>query len=190
VVAVGEIPCRTGWQHGRVTIHDSHPFEQPREERDPVRRFRGRAASGVTLWTSGVGAERAGLTVSSLMVANGEPPRVLALLDPESDLLDALRDSGAAVVHVLAWEHRQLAEMFAGTAPAPGGPFRQAAFEDTAWGPALADAPARAGVRLEEEREVGWSVEVSCTIEDVVLGEDDPPLLHHRGRWRQVQPGR
>jgi flavin reductase (DIM6/NTAB) family NADH-FMN oxidoreductase RutF len=124
------------------------------------------------------------------MVANGEPPRLLALLDPESELLAALRETGTAVVHVLAWEHRQLAEMFAGTAPAPGGPFRQATFEDTAWGPALADAPARAGVRLEGEREVGWSVEVACVVEDVVLGEDAPPLLHHRGRWRQVQPGR
>jgi len=173
-----------------MTIHDSHPFEPPPEDRDPVRRFRGRFATGVTLWTSGHGVERAGLTVTSLMVAGGEPARVLALLDPESDLLESLQGTGTGVVHVLAWRHRQLAEMFAGSSPAPGGQFQQARFEDTAWGPALVDAPARCGVHLEAEREVGWSVEVTCTVEEVVLGAEDEPLVHHRGRWRQVPTGR
>ena len=59
--------------------------------------------------------------------------------------------------------------MFAGTTPAPGGAFTHAAFERRPrWGPALVDAPARLGVRLESEREVGWSVEVTCVVEDVV----------------------
>lgn len=173
-----------------MTIHDSHPFEPPPEDRDPVRRLRGRLATGVTLWTSGRDADRAGLTVSSVMLAPGEPTRTLALLDADSDLLAVLRETRTALVHVLGWEHRQLAEMFAGTAPAPGGPFRQALFEDTDWGPALGDAPARAGVRLEGERDVGWSVEVTCVVEDVVLGDDGAALVHHRGRWREVAPGR
>ena len=84
--------------------------------------------------------------------------------------------------------------MFAGTTPAAGGAFNHAVFEDTPWGPALVGAPARIGVRLEAEREVGWSVEVTCVVEDTVVGEspatdepaDDEPLVHHRGRWRRV----
>lgn len=177
-----------------MTIHGSHPFETAPQDRDPLRRFRGRLASGVTLWTSGTGVDRAGLTVSSLMLAAGEPARVLALLDPDSHLAEQLQETGTASVHVLAWPQRQLAEMFAGTTPAAGGAFTHAAFEDTSWGPALVGAPARIGVRLEAEREVGWSLEVTCVVEDTVVGEppttdepaDDEPLVHHRGRWRRV----
>ena len=72
------------------------------------------------------------------MVAHGEPAHVLALLDPDSDLAGALEATGAAVVQLLSWEDRGLAEAFAGTAPAPGGLFRQADFVDTEWGPRLA----------------------------------------------------
>ncbi len=69
-----------------MTIHGDHPFLPPEEERSPVRRFRGRLPSPVTLWTSVHNGERAGLTVSSMLVANGEPGYVLGVLDPESDL--------------------------------------------------------------------------------------------------------
>ncbi|MBB6626399.1 flavin reductase [Nocardioides sp. KIGAM211] len=174
-----------------MTIHTTHPFADA--EPDPLRRFRGRLGGAVTLWTSGTGPTAgdgwAGLTVSSVMVAHGEPARVLALVDPDSDLADALADTGRAVVHLLAWEHRDLAEAFAGTAPAPGGPFRQAAFEPTAWGPRLLDAPAHAGVVLESATEVGWSRLVTCVVEEVVLGEDVDPLVHRRGRYVRPPAG-
>ncbi|MDN4163471.1 flavin reductase family protein [Nocardioides abyssi] len=169
-----------------MTIHDSHPFAG---EDDPVRRFRGRLGGTVTLWTSGDAdgaGSRAGLTVTSLMVANGDQPRVLALLDPDSDLVDELRRTGRAVVQVLSWADRGLAEMFAGTAPAPGGMFRQAAFVDTAYGPRLAAATTWAGVELEDEREVGWSTLVTCRLAEAEAGEDVDPLGHRRGRWLRL----
>jgi flavin reductase (DIM6/NTAB) family NADH-FMN oxidoreductase RutF len=164
-----------------VTIHSQHPFLDP--EPDPVRRFRGRLGGAVTLWTAGDETDRAGLTVSSLMVANGEPARLLALVDPDSDLADTLGRTGRAVVALLAWEHRALADAFAGTAPAPGGLFRQAAFEQTAWGPRLLGADTWAGVTLEGSTEVGWSRLVTCVVDEVTLGEDAPPLVHRRGRY-------
>lgn len=166
-----------------MTIHTSHPFADA--EPDPVRRFRGRLTGSVTLWTSGTEQERSGLTVSSMMVANGEPARLLALLDPDADLADALEATGRAVVQLLAWEHRDLAEAFAGTAPAPGGPFRQASFEQTAWGPRLVDASAWAGVILESGVDVGWSRLVTCTVEEITLGDDVEPLVHRRGRYQR-----
>ncbi|MDH2416741.1 flavin reductase [Nocardioides sp. CER19] len=160
-----------------MTIHDTHPFPTPD---DPVRRLRARLGGTVSLWTT---AEPAGLTVSSLMVANGQPARVVALIDPDSDLADDLGEDGAAVVQLLSWRHRDLAEAFAGATPAPGGPFRLAEFTSTAWGPRLADATTWAGVRLESTRPVGWSLEVTASIEELVVGEDDEPLFHRRGRY-------
>jgi flavin reductase (DIM6/NTAB) family NADH-FMN oxidoreductase RutF len=164
-----------------MTIHSSHPFADP--EPDPARRFRGRLGGGVTLWTTGAGADRAGLTVTSVLLALGEPARVLGLVDPDSDLAAALGSTGTAVVQLLGWPDRGLAEGFAGTAPAPGGVFKQAAFVDTAWGPRLAHAATWAGVRLEQTGDVGWSRLLTCTVEHVEVGPDDDPLGHRRGRW-------
>jgi flavin reductase (DIM6/NTAB) family NADH-FMN oxidoreductase RutF len=164
-----------------VTIHSEHPFADP--EPDPVRRFRGRVGGRVSLWTSGGDGERSGLTVTSFLVAAGEPARVLALLDPDADLTGTLLATGRGVVHLLGWEHRDLAEMFAGTAPAPGGSFRHGSFEQTAWGPRLTTASSWAGVRTEAEQEVGWSTLVTTVVEHLEVGADDEPLRHHRGRF-------
>ncbi len=166
-----------------MTIHDTHPFLDPESERDPVRRLRGRLGGAVTLWTSGSDRDRAGLTVSSLMVAGGEPARILALLDPDSDLAETAQRTGRAVVHLLGWRHRDLAAAFAGVAPAPGGAFRLAAFESGEWGPRLVDAPAWADVSLESEQGVGWSRLVTCVVDDVQFGEDTAPLVHRRGHY-------
>jgi len=163
-----------------VTIHASHPFPTPE---DPVRRLRARLGGQVSLWTTGSGDSRAGLTVSSLMVAAGEPAHVVGLLDPDSDLRETLDETGSAVVSLLRWPHRQLAEAFAGTAPAPGGPFRGGEFEETEWGPRLVDAPTWAGVRLESAVPLGWSDLVTCTIVHLEVGDDDEPLIHRRGRY-------
>jgi flavin reductase (DIM6/NTAB) family NADH-FMN oxidoreductase RutF len=165
-----------------MTIHSSHPFAD--REPDEVRRFRGRLGGGVTLWTTGEGRSRAGLTITSLMVANGEEPHVLALVDPDSELTDALGDGAGCVVQVLAWRDRALAEMFAGTAPAPGGAFAHAEWEQTAYGPRLTTATTWAYVVPVDERPVGWSTLLTCRIEEVhVLDETEPALGHRRGRF-------
>jgi flavin reductase (DIM6/NTAB) family NADH-FMN oxidoreductase RutF len=163
-----------------VTIHATHPFQDP--DPDPVRRFRGRLGGGVTLWTAGAVAP-SGLTVSSVMVAAGEPASIVALLDPDSDLSEELAATGRGVVQLLGWRHRWLAEVFAGLAPAPGGAFTQASFVDTDWGPRLADAGTWAGVTLVDSRPVGWSSLVTCVVETLEVADDDEPLLHHRGRY-------
>lgn len=168
-----------------MTIHSGHPFADPYP--DPVRRLRGRLTGAVSLWTAG----EAGLTVSSLMVAGGEPGRVLALLDPDADLTLALEETGLGVVHLLSWRHRQLAEAFAGTAPSPGGPFRTGEFEQTTHGPRLVDAPTWASVALDDTRDVGWSRLVTCRLDHVEVGDDPEPLVHRRGRFvRPDEDGR
>jgi flavin reductase (DIM6/NTAB) family NADH-FMN oxidoreductase RutF len=166
-----------------VTIHAEDPFADPPEQRDAVRRLRGRLGATVSLWTAGNAVGRAGLTVSSYMVAGGDPGHVLALVDPVSDLADVLDDTGRCVVQLLEWRHRALAEAFAGTAPAPGGPFRLASWHDSDWGPVLEDASAWAGLRVVDRREVGWSLLVDGVIERAELAEQVAPLVHRRGRY-------
>ena len=173
-----------------MTIHQGHPFAEPEPQRDPVRRFRGRLGSSVTLWTSGTGHGRAGLTVSSVLVALGEPGHVLGLVDPDSDLAATLAVTGTAVVQLLAWEHRDLADAFAGVAPAPGGAFRVGSWTQTAWGPVLDGVTAWAGIRLHEPgRDVGWSLLLDGEGEHVDLAPTEPeaterpPLVTRRGRY-------
>jgi flavin reductase (DIM6/NTAB) family NADH-FMN oxidoreductase RutF len=172
-----------------VTIHTTHPFLEPEGDRDPVRRLRGRLGGTVSLWTSGsVDGGRAGLTVSSWMVAGGEPGRVLALLDPDADLTDVLLETRRGVVQLLSWQDRDLADVFAGTAPAPGGPWRLAEWDETDHGPRLAHASTWASVEVESEVETGWSLLVTCTLLDVVVGDDTEPLVHRRGRYLPPTP--
>jgi flavin reductase (DIM6/NTAB) family NADH-FMN oxidoreductase RutF len=169
-----------------VTIHTSHPFAEPEDERDPVRRLRARLGGAVTLWTAGDHAGRAGLTVSSMLVAGGEPGSVLGLLDPDSDLADVLSRTGRGVVHLLGWAHRDLADAFAGVAPAPGGMFRTGSFTDTDWGPRLDGVSAWAAVSLASTQEVGWSLLVTCTVDEVGLTDDEGGLGHRRGRYLRL----
>jgi flavin reductase (DIM6/NTAB) family NADH-FMN oxidoreductase RutF len=164
-----------------VTIHADHPFRDP--EPDPLRRFRGRVGGTVSLWTSGDESGPAGLTVTSLLVAAGEQGRILGLLDPDADLTERLLADGRAVVQLLSWDHRALADVFAGVAPAPGGMFRQAEFGATSWGPRLATASTWAGVRLESDHAVGWSTLVTTVVEHLELGDEEEPLQHRRGRY-------
>jgi flavin reductase (DIM6/NTAB) family NADH-FMN oxidoreductase RutF len=175
-----------------VTIHSDHPFATPEPERDPVRRLRGRLAAPVTLWTSrDADGDPVGLTVSSMLIADGQPAMALALVDPDSDLWDALEVSRVAAVQVLGWPHRALAEAFAGLAPAPGGPFRLASWVDTDWGPVLSDASAWAGVRLVDAapHRVGWAVAAEAVVERVEIVDDVEPLVHRRGDYiRLAEP--
>jgi flavin reductase (DIM6/NTAB) family NADH-FMN oxidoreductase RutF len=171
-----------------VTIHSEHPFLEPEANRDPVRRLRGRLEAPVTLWTSGDEKARAGLTVSSIMVAAGPEGRIIGLIDPDSDLMDQLEETGRGVVQLLHHGHHQLADVFAGQVPAPGGQFAQASWTTSEWGPVLDSVTSWAGVRLESVEERGWSNLVTVVLEHAVIGEESDPLIHRRGRY--VHPPR
>jgi len=173
-----------------VSIHGDHPFLPPEGERDPLRRLRGRVPAGVSVWTTADGGRRAGWTVSSFLLADGNPAEVLGLVDEESDLATLLAGSRTVVLNLLAWEQRFLADAFAGLAPAPGGPFRLGTWTDSPWGPVLGETVGWVGARLRTspDEHAGWGLLVRATVEHVELTAADAPVLaSFRGRYRPVE---
>jgi 3-hydroxy-9,10-secoandrosta-1,3,5(10)-triene-9,17-dione monooxygenase reductase component len=166
-----------------VTIHAEDPFATPEDQRSPVRRFRGRLPSPVALWT----AASAGLTVSSTVIADGEPGKVLGLLDEESELWEAVSATGRFTVTPLEPGDRQLADKFAGLLPAPGGVFSGYRWQPTDWGPVLEGRGTWVGCTLDEARPLGWALLVQGTLEQVAIEGDRSPLVHYRGRYRELR---
>jgi len=179
-------PRAHGGDDGWVTIHRGDPFLPPESDRSQLRRLRARLVAPVTLWAAGASGDRAGLTVASTLVADGDPGHLLGLVDPESELWGAVERTGCLVMLPLRWPDRQLADVFGGVAPAPGGAFRLARWRDTEWGPLLADATTWCGARLTSAREVGYALLLDAVIEHVEVGPDAAPLGHYRGRYREV----
>jgi 3-hydroxy-9,10-secoandrosta-1,3,5(10)-triene-9,17-dione monooxygenase reductase component len=143
----------------------------------------------VTLWTAADGGRPYGLTVSSTLLVDGDPARVVGMIDPDSDLWDAIESSGRFAVAALAFTHRQLADRFAGQLPAPGGLFAQDDWAKSEWGPVPAGALGWLGCRLEAAAPLGWSQQVTGTVREVALGEDGPGLLYRRGRYHRLDQG-
>ncbi len=142
----------------------------------------------VTLWCAQEGDTRAGWTVSSLLVADGQPPEVLGLVDEDSDLADLAERAGKVAISLLGWSHRNLAEAFAGLAPAPGGPFRLAQWRETIWGPVLAGAVGWLGVELtDSSATLGWTraFRGRCVEAHVDPAATDV-VGHLRGRYREL----
>jgi flavin reductase (DIM6/NTAB) family NADH-FMN oxidoreductase RutF len=168
-------------------IHEDHPFVRPEEERDPVRRFRGRLVAPVTVVTGGIGEAKTGLTVSSLVVADGEPATVFFLCGRNADLGDAIAASGGFVVHVLPSGDDAIADRFAGIRPSPGGLFAGLAWEAGRHGPVLTGLTDRIECSLGRVIDAGWYELVEGVVESVTLGTPLSPLLRLRGRYRTLE---
>jgi len=126
------------------------------------------------------------------MVADGEPGYVLGLLDPASDLAEALVDGAALAVSLLTDGDVLLADALGGVGPAPGGPFRMGEWTQTDYGPVPAHTPAWLGVRVEgTPQSTGWSVLLRARIELVTINGSDPTVLSlFRGRYRMISDDR
>ena len=167
-------------------VHDDHPFETPPDQRDPARRFRGRLATPVTIVTSGSGDHITGLTVSSLVVAEGEPSRIYFLLGSTTDLFYGLEETGKFVVHVLEADDRTLADVFAGLRPSPGGRFAGVKSEQTEWGPVLTDVKTRAYCTFEGGDEETFFIVAEGRIDKLEISDVGDPLVYFRGRYRKL----
>lgn len=155
-------------------------------DRDPLRRFRGRLPAPVTVWATGEGRARRGFTVSSMLVADGEPAMVAGLIDEDSDFADALDQT--FTVNILTIEHVTMSEAFAGVGPAPGGPFTLGTWHQSDWGPVLEGSAGWLGARLtsSERRHLGWGLLVEATIEHLEA-TDATAVTHLRGHYRDLR---
>lgn len=151
--------------------------------RDPVRRFRGRLAAPVTVITAGAAGNRAGLTVSSLVVAEGEPSHVIFLCGTNTDLWSAIVGSGRFIVHILEEQHREISDRFAGIRPSPGGLFAGLDPVDTDWGPVIPGVETRAYCRFTGHTETEIYALVDGIVDRVDLSEVTRPLQYFRGRY-------
>jgi 3-hydroxy-9,10-secoandrosta-1,3,5(10)-triene-9,17-dione monooxygenase reductase component len=160
-----------------------HPFATPPELRDPARRLRGRLVAPVTVWTAGPVPGGAGLTVSSVLVAEGQPARILGLIDPTTTFWEAMQDSAKFVMHVLAAGDRSLAERFSERRPPIRGAFEGLAATESAWGPVLAGERPCVACRLTGS----YAELVEGVIEQLELRDLDDPLAYLRGAYRSVR---
>jgi flavin reductase (DIM6/NTAB) family NADH-FMN oxidoreductase RutF len=177
-----------------MTIHTGDPFKPERGSPNQLRRLRARLPAAVTIWATGSGRERTGLTVSSMLVADGEPGYVVGLLKPETDLVDALTETATFTVSVLRYRHRQLAEMFAGIAPAPGGMFGFGEWHQDRNGPMLVGAIASASCTVDgPPTPTGYGTLLRAVVDSLAVAEvagdddtDDLPLTYQRGVYGWV----
>jgi 3-hydroxy-9,10-secoandrosta-1,3,5(10)-triene-9,17-dione monooxygenase reductase component len=176
-MASGQEPIRVGSQP---------PFAVPSERRDPARRLRGRLVAPVTVWTAGRLPGGAGLTVSSVLVAEGQPARLLGLIDPTSAFWEAAQQTGAFVVQVLGVGDRVLAERFSQVRPPIRGPFDGLQVAESPWGPVLGGSRPRAACRLAGSTPLGYAELVEGVIEQLELADLEDPLAYLHGRYRSV----
>ena len=167
-------------------IHDDHPFQTPPDERDPVRQFRGRLVAPVTVFTAGGEGSWAGLTVSSLMIAEGEEASVVALIGPATDLWDQIEGTQTFIVHILDDSQREHGDAFAGIRPRPGGPFAGLDVEHSEWGPVIASLPNRLFCRLAESTSLPFHELVVGTVDKAEVGDLDDPATYFRGGYRRL----
>jgi flavin reductase (DIM6/NTAB) family NADH-FMN oxidoreductase RutF len=167
-------------------IHEEHPFRAPLEERDPVRRFRGRLPAPVTIVTAGAGTAAAGLTVASIMIAEGEPARVYLLIGPTTDLFYAIESTDRFILHVGSQRHRETADVFAGLRPQPGGSFTGLTVDATEYGPELTDFENRLRAQLMSLEDASHSVLVTAAVDSINLEETADPLVWYRGAYRAL----
>jgi 3-hydroxy-9,10-secoandrosta-1,3,5(10)-triene-9,17-dione monooxygenase reductase component len=166
---------------GISRIGGSDPFATPLEERDPARRLRGRLVAPVTVWTARDAAGTpAGITMSSVLVVEGNPPEILGLVDPLSAFWHAVQETGTFVQQILTSDQLSIAQKFA--LQMPVDPFEGESLTSTPWGPAISQVSTWAGCTLINAVDAGYALLVRARLDDITVDEGTArPLIHYRG---------
>lgn len=168
---------------GRQRIGDD-PFVAPVDQRDPAKRLRGRLAAPVTIWTTYDGSGvPVGVTISSVIVVDGDRPSVVAIVQPLSEFWEAVGESGRFVLHVVDSGAQRVADTFAGRYPGADSSFPPDTIASE-WGPVLGRFPTRAYCTLAGVLLEGQPLVVRGLIDRLAVDEDaERPLVHYRGRY-------
>ncbi len=167
-----------------ASLRYGNPWADPPTARDPLRRLRGHLVLPVTVWLAGDVDGRApltGLTVSSVLMSQGEPPLLAGLVTPSSDLADLLgHSSDRFVVHVLGAAHRRLAQHFAGDLAAPA---ELLVASNSTHGPLLEAVADRVLCRTTSVKPFGWSLLVEAEMEGLQVADAGKGLALYHGAF-------
>ena len=168
----------------------SDPLSLDLDAKEPARRLRGQLAAPVTVWTTNApDGSSSGITVSSVLIADGETPSIMGLVAPLSDFWDAVKITKRFVVHVLSADQMRMADQFA--LRYPGDSFDGLSVSQSDHGPLLPDVATHAKCSLIASLEAGWSLLLKGSIDVIAAAADPaPPLLHYRGRYLTTGPRR
>jgi 3-hydroxy-9,10-secoandrosta-1,3,5(10)-triene-9,17-dione monooxygenase reductase component len=140
----------------------------------------------VTVWLAppAGGDSPVGLTVSSVVLSEGEPAMLAGLVTPLSDLADVIgRPPAYFVVHILGGAHRRLAQHFAGELPAPT---EMLAVRASDHGPLLEAVGDRLLCRAVSAKPFGWSLLVEAEVEEIQVREAGHGLAWYHGAFHTV----
>jgi 3-hydroxy-9,10-secoandrosta-1,3,5(10)-triene-9,17-dione monooxygenase reductase component len=161
----------------------SDPYAVPEGDKDRTRRLRGQMPAPVTIWTAyDPAGTLSGITVSSVLIAEGKSPSVLGLIAPLSEFWDAVRVSKRFVVHLLGADQTRAADQFALRYPV--NPFDGLSVSQSDYGPVIDGVATWALATLTDYFEAGYSLLVRGSIDHYELAVDPPrPLIQYRGRY-------
>lgn len=142
----------------------------------------------VTVITAGVGEDRSGLVVISMVSLSAEPPKVIACVNRSSSTWPVIERHGAFGVSALPVHHQAVAERFAGF----GGVKGAARYDGAQWltlktgASLLADATAAFDCRLDEMIDRGTHSIVIGSVEAVRINDPGDALTYWRGGFRGI----
>jgi flavin reductase (DIM6/NTAB) family NADH-FMN oxidoreductase RutF len=157
----------------------------PKAFRQAMRRL----AGGVGIITVGSGADRTGLTATSVTSLSAEPPRLLVCINRNASAWPLLAEYGTFGVNLLDSNQHDVADRFAGR----NGEKGNARFAGGRWKSLVTGAPLLEGAlaaidcTVEEIIERHSHAIVIGRIEAVDLGEWSDPLLYWSGVYRTTR---
>lgn len=159
-----------------AVLEQGDPAQDPRA----FRKCLGQFATGVTVMTTALGEQLAGMSVNSFAALSLEPPLVLWSIRRESSSLDLFREAGHYAVNILAEDQIDISNRFA----KPG----EEKFAQTRWREGRFGAPLLDGVvgtlecRLEQVLDGGDHYILMGRVEHYAVHGGNP-LLFVQGRY-------
>jgi flavin reductase (DIM6/NTAB) family NADH-FMN oxidoreductase RutF len=145
-------------------------------------------AGAVSIVTVGQGAERNGLTVTSMTCVSMDPPTLLFCINRHSSSWPVLQRTRCFAVNVLGEGHKRLADQFAGRMGHDGpGRYEGAPWRTLATGaPILTDALVAFDCEIERTIPAHSHEIVIGKIRETLAPSGDGPLIYWRRRYEDI----
>lgn len=147
------------------------------------------AANGVSIVTTAGASERAGLTVSSVCSVCADPPLILACVNADNDFCRQADRNGVFAVNLLAAQHADLSNRFAGLVePVDEDRFLAGDWQTLTTGaPILSDALVGMDCVVESSSIHGTHhIYIGRVV--TIVSNDQAPLVYSRRAYAQAVP--